>query len=97
MTTNNVVSMLADKWLPLPVEKFFTAQRAPDMWFSDELPPTVQALMHSPMIVQAKQAAAMQLYQQLMVKERNDLQRAEMKRRKVARSRIGKRAKSSRH
>lgn len=59
--TTNVVSELGNKWWPLPPEKFFTAQRAPDMWFGDELPPTLQDEMRSPVVTQTKAIAQFQI------------------------------------
>lgn len=64
--TTNVVNELGDKWLPFPPEGFFTMQRAPDMWFGDELPPTIQALMASPFVTQAKMMAQVSLRQSFM-------------------------------
>lgn len=95
--TTNTISILADKWFPMPVEKFFTPQRAPDMWFGDELPPTVQALMHSPFVVQAKQMAAYRIHQSLAAIARRKQAQAEQKSRKAQLSRVGKRVKASRH
>lgn len=95
--TTDIVPELANKWWPLPPEKFFTAQRAPDMWFSDELPPTVQAEMLSPLVTQSKMILRMQVMQSLGAAERRRVQAAEHKRRAVARSRVGKRVKTSRH
>jgi hypothetical protein len=97
MTTNNVVSELANKWWPLPPEKFFTAQRAPDMWFGDELPPTVQAEMRSPLVTQSKWMMRVQVQQNLARHAQRHAAQAEVRRQAVARSHIGKRAKTSRH
>jgi hypothetical protein len=84
---------LANKWWPLPPEKFFTAQRAPDIWFADELPPTLQDEMRSPVVTQAKAMLAFQIYQQLMIGERRQIMQAQTRRYAQARSHIGKRAK----
>lgn len=52
--SNDLIHRIAEDMLPLPVEGFFTAQRAPDMWFGDELPPTFQAYLADPQVQQAK-------------------------------------------
>lgn len=87
MTT--VVSELANKWFPLPPEKFFSPQRAPDMWFSDELPPTWQEQMSNPLVTQVKFAAQLQVLRNLAEHEQH--------RTALARSRKGKRAKAARN
>jgi len=51
---DDLIHRIAEDMLPLPVEKFFTAQRAPDMWFGDELPPTYQAYLADPAVQQAR-------------------------------------------
>jgi hypothetical protein len=89
MTTNE----LANKWWPLPPEKFFTAQRAPDMWFADELPPTYQAEMASPVVTQAKAMMAFQVLQKLAMAERQRAVEAQARRYVQARSHVGKRVK----
>lgn len=96
MTTNRIPE-LAAKWWPLPPEKFFTDQRAPDMWFGDELPPTVQAEMLSPLVTQSKMMIRMQVMQSLAQVERRHIMTAEQFKRRVANSRVGKRVKTSRH
>jgi hypothetical protein len=97
MTTNNVVSELGEKWWPLPPEKFFTAQRAPDMWFGDELPPTLQAELASPLVTQSKLMVQMGIMQNLALGERKRVMQEETQRFVSARSRVGKRAKTKRH
>jgi hypothetical protein len=97
MTTSNVVSELANKWWPLSPEKFFTAQRAPDMWFGDELPPTVQAEMRSPLVTQSKWMMRVQVQQNLAQHAQRHAAQAEVRRQAMARSRVGKRTKASRH
>jgi hypothetical protein len=95
--TTNIIHELADKWWPLPPEKFFTMQRAPDMWFGDELPPTIQDEMRNPAVVQAKMIVRYQIGQQLMAGEQKRIMEAEKLRRVVAVSRVGKRAKTRRN
>ena len=94
MTTNNVIGQLADKWWPLPPEKFFTAQRAQDMWFGDELPPTDQAAMRSPLVTQSKMMVRMQLNQ---IVAQGQQRRTAEHQRALLRSRVGKRVKARRH
>lgn len=94
--TTNCVSELANKWWPLPPEKFFTKQRAPDMWFADELPPTVQAEMNSPLVTQSKAMLAYQILQQLAQTERQRMVETQQRRYAQARSRVGKRVKTKR-
>jgi len=60
---SDLTHRIAEDMLPLPVEKFFTAQRAPDMWFSDELPPTYQDCLNDPRVQQARWTVAMQIAQ----------------------------------
>lgn len=91
--TTNVVSELADKWFPLPPEKFFAPQRAPDMWFGDELPPTLQAEMRSPLVTQSKMMLRYQALQTLEVGQRQQAIRDEQRRFIAARSHVGKRTK----
>ena len=95
--TTNVISELADKWWPLTWEQFFSPQRAPDMWFGDELPPTYQEQVRSPLVQQAKWMAQYQANATLQQAEQQRIQRAEMLRHSVARSRVGKRVKTRRH
>lgn len=94
--TTNIVSELADKWWPLPPEKFFTDQRAPDMWFSDELPPTYQAQMNSPLLTQSKAMLAYQILRQLAQAEQQHMAQAQARRYAQARSHVGKRVKAKR-
>jgi hypothetical protein len=95
MTT--VVSELADKWLPLPIEQFFTVARALDMWFADELPPTLQDELRSPIVTQTKAMLRFQCLQQLAMHERQEMMELQQKRFAVARSRVGKRVNNKRH
>jgi hypothetical protein len=95
MTT--VFSELANKWWPLPPEKFFTEQRAPDMWFADELPPTLQDEMRSPLVSQSKMMLGMGVLQQLAIAERRRMAEQATRRYARARSHVGKRTKASRH
>jgi hypothetical protein len=98
MTTNGILHELSEKWLPLPVERFFTMQRAPDgMWFGDELPPTLQDEMASPLATQSKMMLRYQILQQLAMGERRRYAQAEATRRKHAVARVGKRVKTSRN
>lgn len=94
--TTNIVPELANKWWPLPPEKFFTMQRAPDMWFGDELPPTYQAEMASPVVLQSKLILRYQLMQQLATEERREMVQAQTRRYAEARSHVGKRTKAKR-
>jgi hypothetical protein len=96
LMTTNIVPELANKWWPLPPEKFFTMQRAADMWFGDELPPTLQAEMLSPLVTQSKAMLAFQILQQLAMGERQEMVKAQTRRYVQARSHIGKRTKTSR-
>lgn len=95
--TTNVINELGNRWLPFPVERFFTMQRAPDMWFGDELPPTAQAEMLSPLVTQTKLMVRQQLMQTVMMGQHRATVEAQRHRATVARSRVGKRAKVKRH
>lgn len=95
--TTNVISQLGDKWLPMAPEKFFTMQRAADMWFGDELPPTVQDEMRSPLVTQPKMMAAFQITQQLQRAEQHRLVELEQFKQRIAAARVGKRVKTKRH
>lgn len=95
--TTNIVSELANKWWPLAPEKFFTAQRAPDMWFADELPPTLQDEMRSPAVTQSKAMVAFQILRQLAMTEQHRMQQEQVRRYAQARSHVGKRVKTKRH
>jgi hypothetical protein len=97
MTTKNIVSELADKWLPMPWERFFTPQRAADMWFSDELPPTVQDMVLSPLVTQSKWMLQHTINQQLAEGMRRQAALNEQRRLKALASRVGKRRKTKRH
>lgn len=94
--TTNIVPELANKWWPLPPEKFFTMQRAPDMWFGDELPPTMQAEMLNPLVTQSKLMLQYQIMQQLARGEQHQMMENAKRRYVQARSHIGKRTKTSR-
>ena len=61
MVANDLIHRLAEDMLPLPAEQFFTAARAPDMWFGDQLPPTYQDYLDSPQVQQAKWLARYQM------------------------------------
>jgi hypothetical protein len=87
--TTNVVSELGDKWWPLPPEKFFTAQRAPDMWFGDELPPTYQDAMRSPLVTQSKFMVAAQIRQNLAQHAQRQAIEDQKRRYAHARARVG--------
>lgn len=89
MTT--VLSELGNKWYPLPAETLFTPQRAPDMWFGDELPPTMQEQMNSPTVQQAKFIVQYQLRQQFENAQRHAQAMAEYRRRGRAMTHVGKR------
>lgn len=95
--TTGVVNTLAEKWFPLPVEKFFTMQRAPDMWFADELPPTLQDEMRNPLLLQSKAMIAYQVSAQLARGEQQRIMAEVATRRQHATARVGKRVKSTRH
>lgn len=97
MTTDRVLHELADKWLPFPPEAFFTAQRAPDMWFADELPPTLQDEMRSPLVTQSKLMFQYQVMQSLAVADRRAVAQRELARRSHAVARVGKRVKARRN
>lgn len=95
--TTNVVNTLAEKWFPLPVEKFFTMQRAPDAWYADELPPTLQDEMRNPLVVQSKLMLAYQIQSALVRGEQQRIMAEQGARRRHAISHVGKRVKTSRH
>lgn len=95
--TTDVLTQIGNKWWPLPPEKFFTAQRAPDMWFADELPPTMQEQMLSPLVTQPKMMIAFQISQQLAVANQRHAAEAQQQRFRRAKARVGKRSKSSRN
>lgn len=98
MTTNNVISELGNKWWPIPFEGFFTPQRSSDgFWCGDEMPPTLQDELASPVVSQSKLMVQYALLQQLAQGEQRRIQEGERRRRAIARSRIGKRAKAHRH
>lgn len=58
---DDLIHRIGEDMLPLPVEKFFTTARAPDMWFGDELPPTLQAYLNDPAVQQARWIARHQI------------------------------------
>jgi hypothetical protein len=91
--TTNVVHEMAERILPLPLESFFTPQRASDMWFGDELPPTIQDQLRSPAVTQAKMMLGMQVLQSNAVGERRRAALAEQARRRRAITHVGKRVK----
>lgn len=71
---DTLVHRIGEDMLPFPVEKFFTAQRAPDgMWFGDELPPTLQDTLNDPQVQQAKWLFK---YQVAMATAKSDRNRA---------------------
>lgn len=71
---DDVMTQLGERFWPLPVTKFFTAQRAapnPETgdggtWFGDELPPTQQDYLNSPEVRQAQAFVTLQALQQIM-------------------------------
>jgi hypothetical protein len=90
MTTSNVISEMAEKWWPMCPERWFTMQRADDMWFGDELPPTYQALMRSPAIVQAKFMLRQAICKALAEGEQRREVLAQRAARNIAVARVGK-------
>jgi hypothetical protein len=73
-----------ERAFPIFIEEHFTPQRAPDMWFGDELPPTYQDYLNSPEVKQAKAFVAFQILQCLAeVEQRNALANASPKQRKA--------------
>lgn len=95
--TTDVISEMSNKWLPFCWERFFSAQRAPDMWFGDELPPTLQDEVNSPFVQQSKWMMQHSLRQTLEAGMRREAAVAQGRRIASARSRIGKRVKTTRH
>lgn len=95
--TTNVFSELGDKWIPLHWTQCFAPQRAPDMWFGDELPPTLQADVMSPLVQQSMWMIQHTVRQTLERGMRRQAALAEQRRFTTARSRIGKRTKTKRH
>ena len=91
MTT--VASELANKWWPLPPEKFFKPQ-IDDMWFAGELPPTVQDEMRSSVVTQSKFMMQVTVLQTLSAAAQRHTREAEVQRRKIAVSRVGKRVRN---
>lgn len=86
-----MTNQVAEKWLPLSVDEFFTPARAyGDMWFGDELPPTLQDDMASPLVTQAKAMLAYQLLQQLAMEERRQVMVTQQRRLSAAKARIHK-------
>lgn len=68
---------------PINVENYFTAQRAPDMWFGDELPPTYQDYLNDPQVKQARAFVAYQILQTVaQAEQRKTLMSASPKQRK---------------
>lgn len=96
--TTNVINELGNKWWPLPFEAFFTAQRSADgFWCGDEMPPTLQDELASPVVSQSKMMVQYELLKTLARGERRQIVEADQRRRTIARSRIGKRAKARRN
>lgn len=95
--TTNVISEMGNRWFPLTWESFFTPQRAADMWFGDELPPTLQDQVRSPFVQQSKWMIQHTMRQTLEAGLRRNAALAEQGRQKLMRSRVGKRAKTKRH
>lgn len=98
MTTKaEAFNEMGNRWFPLPPEKFFTMQRANDMWFPDELPPTLQAEMRSPLVTQSKAMLAFQVLQVLARGEQHAIMEREQTRRRGALLHVGKRRKVTGH
>lgn len=76
MPENDLIHRIAEDMLPLPVENFFTAQRAPDFWCGDELPPTFQAYLADPQVQQAKWLFRYQIAQAAAKSEEHAAQQA---------------------
>lgn len=89
MTTTDVLHELGEKWLPFPVEHFFTPQRAPDMWFGDELPPTLQDELRNPLVTQSKLMLRYQILHGLAEGEQREMQRAAVRRFAAAKAKVG--------
>jgi hypothetical protein len=94
--TTNIVNELANKWLPFSWEGFFSPQRAADMWFGDELPPTLQAEVNSPFVQQSKWMMQHTLRQSLESGLRRRAAVNEQRRMAALAGRVGKRVKTSR-
>jgi hypothetical protein len=98
MTTKvDVLNELGEKWWPMAWQRWFTPQRAPDMWFSDELPPTYQAQVASPYVQQSMWMIGHQVRQSLEQGVRQRAALAERRRLTALASRVGKRRKTKRH
>jgi hypothetical protein len=98
MTTKvDVLNELGEKWWPMAWQRWFTPQRAPDMWFGDELPPTLQAQVASPYVQQSMWMVQHQVRQTLEHGARQQAALNERRRLTALASRVGKRAKAKRH
>lgn len=73
------MTLISGNW---DVYRFFTPQRAPDMWFSDELPPTYQDYLNSPEVRQARNYTTFQILQTLGQIEQRKMLQADPKMRK---------------
>lgn len=63
--SDDLLSKMGNQYLPLHYSQFFTAQRAPDFWCGDELPPTYQDYLNSPRMQQAQAFLQFQMLQQM--------------------------------
>lgn len=80
MTTDPVVNQLAEKFLPLNPLGFFTPERAPDMWFGDELAPSLQAEMSSPQVAQSRMMLGLQIMRGAFAHQQHETVRARQRR-----------------
>lgn len=80
MTSDPVLNQLGEKWLPLSPLCLFTQQRAPDMWFPDELPPTLQAEMSNPQVAQSRMMLGLQIMKGAFTHQQRQMVRARQQR-----------------
>lgn len=62
---STVYERIGEQIWPLPAQAFFTEQRAPDMWFGDELPPTYQDFLNRPDVQQSQMVSTYRMLQQM--------------------------------
>lgn len=87
--TTNVISELGNKYLPFSVETLFTPQRAADMWFGDELPPTWQDEMRGPAMLQAKFMLSQHVLRALVQGEQRATVERQQRRYRAAKAKVG--------
>jgi hypothetical protein len=89
--TTDVLNHLGDKYIPLPIEAFFTPRRSLDgFWCADEMPPTIQDAFNNPYVVQSRAMLGLTIIQRLQQSMmQREAQREAQRSRPRARSRRG--------